>query len=99
MSKDFEFKSLEEFQKLDLDQLDSIAGGRRLTKAELDDCTETARKSAEKKKKLIAQGRLEEARALEDNFYRLYMEWLDDIYSSPIDSDEVLFSTIFEPYL
>lgn len=99
MSKDYKFKSLEEFQQLDLDQLNSISGGRRLTKAETDDCTATAIKSAEKKKKLIKQGRLAEASALEDNFYRLYMEWLDDISSAPVDSEEILFSEIFEPYL
>ena len=99
MSKDYKFKSLEEFQQLDLDQLDSISGGRRLTKAEMDDCTATAIKIAEKKKKLIKQGRLAEASALEDNFYRLYMEWLDDISSAPVDSEEVLFSEVFEPYL
>ena len=99
MSKDYNFKSLEEFQKLDLDQLESISGGRRLTKAEMDDCTETAVKSAEKKKKLISQGRLEEACALEDNFYRLYMKWLDEVSTAPVDSDEILFSKVFEPYL
>lgn len=99
MNKDFNFKSLEEFQKLDIDQLDSISGGRRLTKAEMDDCTATAVKSAEKKRKLIKQGRFSEASALENNFYRLYMEWLNDISSAPVDSEEVLFSEIFEPYL
>ena len=99
MNKDFNFKSLEEFQKLDIDQLDSISGGRRLTKAEMDDCTATAVKSAEKKRKLIKQGRFSEASALEDNFYKLYMEWLNDISSAPVDSEEVLFSEIFEPYL
>ena len=99
MSKDYKFKSLEEFQQLDLDQLDSISGGRRLTKAEMEDCTATAVKSAEKKRKLIKQGRFSEASALEDNFYKLYMEWLNDISSAPVDSEEVLFSEIFEPYL
>ena len=99
MNKEYKFKSLEEFQKLDIDQLDSISGGRRLTKAEMDDCTATAVKSAEKKRKLIKQGRFSEASALEDNFYKLYMEWLNDISSAPVDSEEVLFSEIFEPYL
>jgi hypothetical protein len=99
MNKYFNFKALEEFQKLDIDQLDSISGGRRLTKAEMDDCTATAVKSADKKRKLIKQGRFSEASALEDNFYKLYMEWLNDISSAPVDSEEVLFSEIFEPYL
>ena len=99
MSVDYKFKSLEEFQKLDLDQLDSISGGRRLTKAEMDDCTATAVKSAEKKRKLLKAGRIEEAQSLEDNFYRLYIEWLDDISSAPVDSEEVLFSEVFKPYL
>ena len=99
MNKEYKFKSLEEFQKLDIDQLDSVSGGRRLTKAEMDDCTATAVKSAEKKRKLIKQGRFSEASALEDNFYKLYMEWLNDISSAPVDSEEVLFSEIFEPYL
>lgn len=99
MSKYYEFKSLEDFQSLDLDQLDVIAGGRRLTKAELDDCAEVADKCAKKKKKLITDGHFEEAAALEDNFYRVYMDWLDDIYSAPTGSEEVLFSDVFAPYL
>lgn len=99
MSKYYEFGSLEEFQPLDLDQLKKIAGGRRLTKTEMDDCTEVAGKCAKKKRKLIKEGRIEEAAALEDNFYRQYMEWLDDIYAAPVGSGEVLFSEVFEPYM
>lgn len=99
MSKYFEFRSLEDFQSLDPDQLDKVAGGRRITKAEMDDCTAVADKCAKKKKKLIAGGRIEEAAALEDNFYRQYMEWLDDIYDAPVGSEEVLFSEVFEPYI
>ena len=99
MSKHLEFRSLEDFQSLDLNQLDKVAGGRRLTKTEMDDCTVVADKCAKKKKKLIAEGRIEEAAALEDNFYMQYMEWLDDIYDAPVGSEEVLFSEVFEPYM
>ena len=99
MSMNNKVRSLEDFQSLDLGQLDKIAGGRHLTKTEMDDCSEVARKSWEKKKELLAQGRISEAGELEDNFYRMYMQWFDEVSAAPAGSDDILFSKVFEPYL
>ena len=99
MSTSYRNKSVEDFQSLDLDELDKISGGRSLTAAERADVEETAERCSKKKNKLIKQGRLSEAEALETNFFELYFKWVKEINETPLGSSEKLFSEVFEPYL
>ena len=87
----------EETRILGLEDLESVAGGRRtIRETERKDYMRVYEALIDKATRLKHQGRNREASIIEGAYAAAYDEWIDEIKLAPEDGPDILFSDFFE---
>ena len=87
----------DEARRMELEELESVAGGRRvLRETEKRDWIRVRETLEEKARRLKQAGYTREAGALEMQYHEAYDLWIDHIKMAPEDGPDLLFSDYFE---
>ena len=85
--------------ELSLDELNSIAGGRKFYESEWDNYYDASVSLTKKLRKMRLEGMTEEEAQIRKSCSDLFDQWMADVGNAPEGSDPILFRNYIKQYL